>query len=391
MPSEYNSCPANVAQKNPIMEAQLPTIATAPLTSATTSTAHPTPTLGIAVAVTATAASGGEGSMIPEVQTMLTRTEDVPAPLPLPTQTMNPSANGNGNIDSNANTDLNDGGNNANENDTSVATTNNNNQSSNNGNQKVIKARKSFSLKEKVSYVMAFQEDCHSGKPEEKVEEELKLVPPSETAEAETADGTKESTTSSAKKSKTRKKKAKAKAKPQPTASMHGFKTKKLKSWLKSKNEKDGTSIAYPTMYKWVQKYAQESEIPGGMENSSSSHSKKRNSSALQEEWQSSIGHLKKIRSRPFQELESVLVEFLRVRNDSLRKKGMPVSAIAFIKDRANMFYKDMYNVEGEHDAQTGNEAENLVHGHGNEIAVKATFKCSTGEYTYVCRLLECV
>ena len=332
---------------------------------------------------------------------MLTRTEDVPAPVPIP---MNPSAtaneDGNGNIDSNANTDLNQGGNNANENDTSVAVamTNNNIQSSNNGNQKVIKARKSFSLKEKVGYVMAFQEDCHSGKPEEKVEEEVNVKPPSETAEAETADGTKESTTSSAKKSKTRKKKTKAKAKPQPTASMHGFKTKKLKAWLKAKNEKDGTNIAYPTMYKWVQKYAQESEISGGggMENSSSSHSnsKKRNSSALQEEWQSSIGHLKKIRSRPFQELESVLVEFLRVRNDSLRKKGMPVSNVAFIKDRANMFYKDMYNVEVEHDAQTaqtGNEAGNLANGHGNEIAAKmydiaakGTFKCSTGEYTCV-------
>ena len=385
MPLEFNLCPANMVQKNPIMEAQTPTIAPALLTN--TSTATPTPAVGIAhaVAVANADAAGAEISMTSEVQTMLTRTEDVPAPLPLPNQaiTINPTANGdgNGNIDSNANIDLNQGGSNANENDTSVAVamTNNNMQSSNNANQKVIKARKSFSLKEKVGYVMAFQEDCHSGKPEEKVEEEMKVAPPSENAGAGAVavDGTKESTTASAKKSKTKKKKTKAKVKPQPTASMHGFKTKKLKAWLKAKNEKDGTNIAYPTMYKWVQKYAQESDISGGggMENSSSSHSnsKKRNSSALQEEWQSSIGHLKKIRSRPFQELESVLVEFLRVRNDSLRKKGMPVSNVAFIKDRANMFYKDMYNVEVEI----------------FDIATKGTFKCSTGEYT--CRVLECV
>ena len=61
------------------------------------------------------------------------------------------------------------------------------------------------------------------------------------------------------------------------------------------------------------------------------------------------------------------------MRNDSLRKKGMPVSNVAFIKDRANMFYKDMYNVEVEI----------------FDIATKGTFKCSTGEYT--CRVLECV
>ena len=64
MPSEHNLCPANMVQKNPIMEAQPPTIAPAPLTN--TNTTNPSPTVGIAhdVANAVADAEGAEISMI---------------------------------------------------------------------------------------------------------------------------------------------------------------------------------------------------------------------------------------------------------------------------------------------------------------------------------------
>ena len=50
-------------------------------------------------------------------------------------------------------------------------------------------------------------------------------------------------------------------------------------------------------------------------------------------------------------------MQYLGVRNDTLRRKGLPITTIAFIKLKADMFYNDMY---------------------GSGVNVK-DFKCSNG------------
>lgn len=205
---------------------------------------------------------------------------------------------------------------------------------------KVIKARKAFSLKEKLAYVMAFKRDCqkcNNGSMKQTAGEEDKegdyevLV-----AEDGTQCGYQQ--------------RQMRKQQSQYTT-IDVSKTKKLKAWLKDKNQKEGTNIAYATMYKWVKKYGKMDEERG----SDVGHS--------------SVGHLKKLRTRPHQELETILVEYLRVRNETLRKRGLPLSSVAFIKDRANMFYRDMY-------------------GNGDDDGGIKGFKCSSGENSLVLFLI---
>lgn len=102
---------------------------------------------------------------------------------------------------------------------------------SSNQKQKLIKARQSFSLKEKMTYVMAYKRDCILA-----VEGGVNQSPGS-------PDGK--------------------------------LKKTKLKAWLSEKNAKDGTNIAYGTMYKWFKRYEKMEPHKGDM-------------------------NLKKLRARPF-------------------------------------------------------------------------------------------
>lgn len=147
--------------------------------------------------------------------------------------------------------------------------------------QKVKKARQSFSLKDKIAFITEYQHDCN---------------------DFPSADGD------------DRKKKF------------------KLKSWLKEKNARDGTNFSYGTIYKWYKSF----------------YGKIGHDAAEL----SSIGNLKKVRKRPHEgkhlllgqdmcifnrenevlnlfvypcfvaELESILVQYLRVRNETLRSQG---------------------------------------------------------------------
>ena len=142
-------------------------------------------------------------------------------------------------------------------------------------------------------------------------------------------------------------------------------KTGKMKIWLKRKNDVEGVLIAYGTFYKWVQKYGTMIEL---------------NPSEL-----SSLGNLKKLRRRPYEELELILVQYLKIRNENRQKKGkwgqspkykflddtvstsytnidlclysifsgLPLSTMAFIKEKAAMFHKDMYG-EGDFKCSNG-------------------------------------
>lgn len=266
-------------------------------------------------------------------------------------------------------------------------TTNTNTSTNMSDKGKIIKARQSFSLREKISYVMAFQQDCH---PSLNIieKESLSLPLPLPNAhtnmditenEHDNVDTGEDNINDMGNISKPKKKLHKHKAKTKSMVrSSNGLKTKKLKAWLKAKNRKDDTSIAYTTMYKWVKKYAKMDLETEAVPSPSHRHQHRINhcrssSSLLKEDWESSVSHLKKIRSRPFEELELVLVAFLKVRNETLRRKGLAVSNIAFIKDRANLFYRDMYGEE-ETDFVAGNESGNI-----NCNAVKP-FKCSAGE-----------
>ena len=116
--------------------------------------------------------------------------------------------------------------------------------------QKVIKARKSFSLKEKISNVMAYKKYC------------LDNDNDNNNSDMNNASGNASGNGNNAQEN-------------------DNVKKTKLKSWLLLKNERDGTSIAYGTMYKWEKRY-------GNMENNDSVA-------------QSSVGNLKKLRTRPFQ------------------------------------------------------------------------------------------
>lgn len=179
------------------------------------------------------------------------------------------------------------------------------------GTTNVIRARKSFSLKEKIAHVTEFQKYIAT--------------------EVNSRDN----------------------------------KTGKMKIWLKRKNDVEGVFIAYGTFYKWVQKYGTMIEL---------------NPSEL-----SSLGNLKKLRRRPHEELELILVQYLKIRNENRQKKGkwgqspkykflddtvstsytnidlclysffsgLPLSTMAFIKEKAAMFHKDMYG-EGDFKCSNG-------------------------------------
>ena len=59
-------------------------------------------------------------------------------------------------------------------------------------------------------------------------------------------------------------------------------------------------------------------------------------------------------------ELEDILVQYLSVRNKTRRRSGLPPSCPTFIKEKANMFYRDMY---GDCPSEAGKD-----------------FKCSSGK-----------
>jgi len=97
-----------------------------------------------------------------------------------------------------------------------------------------------------------------------------------------------------------------------------------LKPWLQDKNNRDGTSLAYMTVFKW---YKQFKDMDPLAEIITNNHT----------------NSLKRIRRRPYQELEKILVDILRIRNKTLLAKGLPLSDAAFIKSRAEELYADLY------------------------------------------------
>jgi hypothetical protein len=118
--------------------------------------------------------------------------------------------------------------------------------------QKLIRARQSFSLKEKLAFVMEYQKACLDDSDDPSASGGVKF----------NINGNKKRARST-------------------STSMDGNKKKcKLKSWLKEKNERDGTSIAYGTIYKWFKRY-------GKMEHDDAQLS--------------SMGNLKKVRKRPYE------------------------------------------------------------------------------------------
>jgi len=97
---------------------------------------------------------------------------------------------------------------------------------------------------------------------------------------------------------------------------------KKLSEYVKERNRIDGTDLSYSTVYKWYQKL---------QVNSSSTNELKFS------------GHKKRNRSSPFEELEHVLIQIIRVRNQSLRSKGLPLTTHNYVKTKAQSLYQDMY------------------------------------------------
>eukprot|EP01083_Nonionella_stella_P035130 95951_1 len=99
-----------------------------------------------------------------------------------------------------------------------------------------------------------------------------------------------------------------------------------LKPWLQDKNNRDGTSLAYMTVFKWYKQFKDMDPLATA-EIVTNNHT----------------NSLKRIRSRPYQELEKILVDILRIRNKTLFAKGLPLSDAAFIKSRAEELYADLY------------------------------------------------
>lgn len=97
---------------------------------------------------------------------------------------------------------------------------------------------------------------------------------------------------------------------------------KKLSEYVKERNQIDGTDLSYSTVYKWYQKLQVDSIRSDQMKLSGS---KKRN------------------RPSPFEELEHVLIQIIRVRNQSLRSKGLPLTTHNYVKTKAQSLYQDMY------------------------------------------------
>ena len=54
----------------------------------------------------------------------------------------------------------------------------------------------------------------------------------------------------------------------------------------------------------------------------------------------------KKLRVRPYSDMESILAEYLRLRNIRLRSEGKPISSMNFIRAKAKEFYADLYGEE---------------------------------------------
>lgn len=97
---------------------------------------------------------------------------------------------------------------------------------------------------------------------------------------------------------------------------------KKLSEYVKERNRIDGTDLSYSTVYKWYQKL---------QVNSSSTNEMKFS------------GNKKRNRSSPFEELEHVLIQIIRIRNQSLRSKGLPLTTHSYVKTKAQSLYQDMY------------------------------------------------
>mmetsp|Transcript_21937 Transcript_21937/g.26871 ORF Transcript_21937/g.26871 Transcript_21937/m.26871 type:complete len:356 (-) Transcript_21937:2242-3309(-) len=126
-----------------------------------------------------------------------------------------------------------------------------------------------------------------------------------------------------------------------------GGKPAKMSSWLRMIKERDGVTLAKATFSRWFNEYGK------GVDNES-----------IAQEY-NSAGKLKRKRkrTRPFHEMESILVQIIQVRNQRLRRENKPVSTTIFIRKKAEMLFTDLYGED-----------------------VSGSFKCSNG---WLCRFLE--
>lgn len=95
-----------------------------------------------------------------------------------------------------------------------------------------------------------------------------------------------------------------------------------MRKWLEDKNISENTSVSYTSFRRW---------------NMSLKHMTNKDISRC-----SSL-FSKKIYCRPHSEMEKVLVEFLRIRNQRLRAFGRRKSTPGYIKAKAMEFYVEMY------------------------------------------------
>jgi len=95
-----------------------------------------------------------------------------------------------------------------------------------------------------------------------------------------------------------------------------------MRYWLKRKNESENTKVSYTSFRRWVMN--------------------------LQSMPNKELESLLRVRSkkkiiRPQNEMEEVLIEFLRIRNCRLQASGKPKSSPSYIRAKAKEFYEEMY------------------------------------------------
>lgn len=114
-----------------------------------------------------------------------------------------------------------------------------------------------------------------------------------------------------------------------------------MAAWLRFKYAEDETNIARSTFFRWYQTYGKQvKEANDGNDGNKSADDRSFDFT------ESTCRHRKRIRTRPFHEMESILIEILKVRNQRLYRQKKPLSTPAFIRNKANALYKDLYGEE---------------------------------------------
>jgi len=97
-----------------------------------------------------------------------------------------------------------------------------------------------------------------------------------------------------------------------------------ITKWLEKRNSASEIKLQYSSFKRWVQNYdtmIQSSSVPSKLES-------------------------KRVRTRPYEDMEKILAEYLSIRNMRLRSERKPVSSSTFIRNKASEFYIDLYGEE---------------------------------------------